>query len=118
MKGATSRFGIAAILPLSRRQMYVDKVSPECCVWTSRRDRLQNVSTKLERHRRLLAVEAAKKRERARDVGLMERALRQAAARKKSGMAAKARFVVNPALLLVRFAFTVHSSFVPVAILK
>ncbi|CAM9596625.1 unnamed protein product [Ectocarpus fasciculatus] len=48
-------------------------------------------STLRTRHRRLLAVEAAKKRERARDAGLMRRAFRQADARQKAGRAAKAR---------------------------
>lgn len=42
-----------------------------------------------------MAVEAAKKRQRGRDVGLMERAFRQVIARKKSGQAAKAKYVVD-----------------------
>ena len=41
----------------------------------------------------MVAVEAAKKRQRARDVGLMERAFRQVTARQKSGRAAKAKYV-------------------------
>eukprot|EP00903_Cladosiphon_okamuranus_P008234 g7927.t1 len=48
-------------------------------------------STRRERHRRLVAVEAAKKRQRARDVALMERAFRQVTARQESGRAAKAK---------------------------
>eukprot|EP00752_Nemacystus_decipiens_P011953 g10598.t1 len=48
-------------------------------------------STLRQRHKRLVAVEAARKRQRARDVGLMERAFRQITARQKSGRTAKAR---------------------------
>lgn len=43
-----------------------------------------------------MAVEAAKKRQRARDVGLMDRAFRQVTARQKSGRAAKARYNLPP----------------------
>lgn len=39
-----------------------------------------------------MAVEAAKKRQRKRDVELMDRSFRQATARQKSGRATKARY--------------------------
>ncbi|CAM9251020.1 unnamed protein product [Scytosiphon promiscuus] len=48
-------------------------------------------STLRDRHRKLMAVQAAKKRGRASDVRLMERAFRQVTARQTSGRATKAR---------------------------
>lgn len=54
--------------------------------------RFHSVQNVQPRHRKLQAVEAAKKRGRASDARLMERAFRQVEARRKSGRAAKARY--------------------------
>lgn len=62
------------------------------------------------RYRRLMAVEAAKKRERARDMALMNRARRQVDSRQQSGKIVKARYRIKQTVLVERCSYKVHAS--------